>query len=88
MEYRTDGDKAVEHEEWPISSFGMSVSESVSQSVTMIIARDASASENLETSSVCPSHPDKARRARISGYLEKITRIFFILPERLTWKRL
>ena len=46
MEYRTDGDKAVEHEEWPISSFGMSVSESVSQSVTMIIARDASASEN------------------------------------------
>ena len=46
MEYRTDGDKAVEHEEWPISSFGMSVSQWVSEWVTMIIARDASASEN------------------------------------------
>ena len=42
VEYKTDGDRAVKHEKWPISSFGMSVS----QWVTMISARDASASEN------------------------------------------
>ena len=45
VEYKTDGDRAVKHEKWPISSFGMSVSQSVSESVTMIRARDASASE-------------------------------------------
>ena len=35
----------VKHEKWPISSFGMSVSESV----TMIIARDARAYMNSST---------------------------------------
>ena len=28
MEYKTDGDRAVKHEEWPISSFGPPVSQS------------------------------------------------------------
>ena len=41
MEYKTYGDRAVKLEKWPISSFGMSIN----QSVTMISARDASASE-------------------------------------------
>ena len=42
MEYKTYGDRAVKLEKWPISSFGMSIS----QSVTVVSARDASASEN------------------------------------------
>ena len=42
MEYKTYGDRAVKLEKWPISSFGPSVN----QSVTIISARDASASEN------------------------------------------
>ena len=45
MEYKTYGDRAVKLEKWPISSFGPSVNQSVSQSVTIISARDASASE-------------------------------------------
>ena len=32
VEYKTDGDRAVKHEKWPISSFGMSVSQWVSES--------------------------------------------------------
>ena len=40
---KTKGDRAVKHEKWLISSFGMSVS----PSVTMISARDARASENV-----------------------------------------
>ena len=43
MEYKTYGNRAVKLEKWPISSFGPSVN----QSVTIISARDASASENL-----------------------------------------
>ena len=46
MKYKTYGDRAVKLEKWPISSFGMSVHQSVSPSVTIISARDASASEN------------------------------------------
>ena len=46
MEYKTYGDRAVKLEKWPISSFGPSVSQSVRPSVTMISARDASASKN------------------------------------------
>ena len=42
MEYKPDGDRAVKHEKWPISSFG----NSLSQTVTMISARDAGASDN------------------------------------------
>ena len=41
-DYKTYGDRAVKHEKWPISSFG----KSVRLSVTMISARDASASGN------------------------------------------
>ena len=50
-----DGDRTVKYEEWLISSFD----ESVSQSITMISARDAGASEQSLLVEVLPApgHP-------------------------------
>ena len=82
MEYKTYGDRAVKLEKWPISSFGPSVN----PSITMISARDASASENakqfiqiagLETSntmSCIDLHPEVEKTKKVINFLQLTVR--------------
>ena len=76
MEYKTYGDRAVKLEKWPISSFGPSVN----PSITMISARDASASEKLTKVLIKSQNVDK-----IVFQLTQLA-IQNVGIEKITWK--